>query len=370
MNLKVKKILRNILFLLAVPLIIGAFVFAQNASQVELYKGLHIQMQNPELSFVTQEDIQEAVENMGIIPDEITTKELDLKKVEDGLESNPWVEHSEIYLDAHQVMHVNIQQRNPVLRLQQNDSSGKACYLDQAANPFPLSEKFIVNVPVLTSPALLYSVEDLKLKTGLVHLAQLVRKDSFWNATITQIDVNDNREIKLIPVFNNQIILFGNTDLMEDKLNRLKAFYQNGLQTINWKLYDEIDARYTGEIVCRNSKGLILAEDPYESTADKLEKNRVRLSLEKEEQREAKAKADAEKQKQKEKELKAKQEAKEKELKAKQEAKEKLAKEKKEAKEKVIREMAEAKLKAQASAHEKNKETKNSNHKTQTNKHE
>ena len=53
-----------------------------------------------------------------------------------------------------------------------------------------------------------------------------------------------------------------------------------------------------------------------------------------------------------------------------QEAKEKLAKEKKEAKEKVIREKAEAKLKAQASAHEKNKETKNSNHKTQTNKHE
>lgn len=370
MNPRVKKIACNILFLLAIPLIIGAFVFAQNASRSETYKGLHITMHNPELSFVTQDDVQQTIEELGIVPEEITAAQLDLKLVEEELEHNRWIEHAEIYMDAHHWMHVNITQKVPVLRVEQKDSNATSFYFDHLANSFPLSEKFIVNVPVLTAPPLSYNQSDLDFKTGLVHLAELIHKDTFWNATVTQIDVSEDHEIRLIPVFSNQSILFGNIDLMEDKLNRLKAFYQKGVQTINWKLYDEVDARYQGEIVCRNTKGLILAEDPYESPADILEKNRIKISIEKEEQREAKEKADAEMQKQKEKELKAKQEAKELALKAQREAKEKELKAKQEAKEKRLREQQMAKDKAQAKQQEKNKELKNSNHKNQTNKHE
>ncbi len=44
---------------------------------------------------------------------------------------------------------------------------------------------------------------------------------------------------------------------------RLFTFYQQGVNTIKWSLYDEIDLRFKGQIVCRNTRGEILAEDPY-----------------------------------------------------------------------------------------------------------
>jgi hypothetical protein len=60
-----------------------------------------------------------------------------------------------------------------------------------------------------------------------------------------------------------QTIILGTTDDLENKMARLFTFYQQGMNTIKWTLYDEIDLRFKGQIVCRNTRGQILAEDPY-----------------------------------------------------------------------------------------------------------
>jgi hypothetical protein len=47
--------------------------------------------------------------------------------------------------------------------------------------------------------------------------------------------------ISLIPSFGNQNILLGDIEDLENKLDKLKLFYQQGLYTVPWQKYDEID---------------------------------------------------------------------------------------------------------------------------------
>lgn len=309
MNPRIKKILRNILFLLAIPLLISAFVFALQAAQQEIYQGMEVVITNTEIGFVSEEDIIGAIEDEGILPGQKHVKDLNIHYLESLIRKNPWVEKVNVYISSKQILHVTVAQKEALVRVQPQDTSNAAYYLDRQANPFPLSDACIVNVPVVTAVNLGYSREALDFKTSLTHLAEFIQQDSFWNAACGQIDVLRFNDVRIIPTLGKVTILLGDLTDYEDKLNRLKTFYQRGLKTVDWSLYDELDARYRGQIVCRNSKGLVLAEDPYESVADAQERIRIKTGIERAEQQAAKQKQQQEAQRAKEKEAKAKQEA-------------------------------------------------------------
>lgn len=260
---RAKKILRNVLFLLSVPMIIGAYLYAQKTTKQELCKGVNITIENPEINFVTKEDIVNIIENEGIKPNVILVKDINCKLLESKIESNKWVSSSELFISPNNFINVKVEQRKPVIRIQQKDSSDYAYYLDSLANPISLSTKYTPLVSVATTNRLAYTEKDLKLKSSLVKLAQFIDKDTFWNADISQIDINDDNQITLVPMIGTQTIILGNTEDLENKMARLFTFYQQGMSTVKWSLYDEIDLRYKGQIVCRNTRGEILAEDPY-----------------------------------------------------------------------------------------------------------
>jgi cell division protein FtsQ len=312
--MKVKKILRNIMFLLSIPLWVGAFVFAQKSSYNETYRGAKVFVRNPEYSFVFASEILQGLEDQGLVAEETLVHEINVHKIEEKLESNPWIDDAEIFLTAQHLLHIQIDQKEPILRVQPTDTSFQPYYLDQQANPIPLSEKFVANVPIVTSTPLFYTKHHLNFKTQLVQLCRHITSDTFWNASVAQLDADEDQNLRMILNIGNQTIRLGTPENYVDKLNRLKTFYQRGIKTIDWDLYDEIDARYQGQIVCRNTKGLILAEDPYETPAEAQERVRVKTTIEREEQRIQKEKELQEKRKAKEKEDKRKREEKEKEL--------------------------------------------------------
>lgn len=85
MNPRVKKIARNILFLLSIPMIIAAFVFAQSSTQKNVCKALDINIENNDLSFVTQKDIIDIVEKEEINPKNSFINAIDLGQLECGI---------------------------------------------------------------------------------------------------------------------------------------------------------------------------------------------------------------------------------------------------------------------------------------------
>lgn len=260
---RAKKIIRNMFFLLSVPIIIGAYVYAQNSSKGEFYKGLIVTIENPEINFVTKDEVINIIEDLGIYPEQTLINTVNCKEIEKNIENNQWVKSAEIFVSANNFINVKVQQKNPVVRIQQKDSTDYAYYLDEFANPIPLSKKYTPRVSVVTTERLAFAKTDLKMKSAIVQLAQFIDKDTFWSVAISQIDVDAKNQLLLVPMIGTQTIVLGSTDDLENKMARLFTFYQQGINTIKWSLYDEIDLRFKGQIVCRNTRGEILAEDPY-----------------------------------------------------------------------------------------------------------
>jgi cell division protein FtsQ len=81
-------------------------------------------------------------------------------------------------------------------------------------------------------------------------LSQYIDKNDFLKAQIEQIYLNDEKEFELIPKIGNNTILFGDTEDMKEKFEKLIVFYRKGLNTIGWNKYKFINLKFKNQIVC------------------------------------------------------------------------------------------------------------------------
>ena len=85
----------------------------------------------------------------------------------------------------------------------------------------------------------------------IYELAKYLASDSLMSGLITQAYVNEEREIELYPAVGNQKIIFGDATGIEDKFEKLKTFYKEGLNSINnWNKYSTINLKYKNQVVC------------------------------------------------------------------------------------------------------------------------
>jgi cell division protein FtsQ len=85
----------------------------------------------------------------------------------------------------------------------------------------------------------------------LFKVASFVDNDAFLKAFIEQIFVRADNELVLVPKIGKQIIIFGNSENLEEKFNKLKVFYKEGLNLIGWSKYSSIDVRFKSQVICK-----------------------------------------------------------------------------------------------------------------------
>ncbi|MEM9992327.1 MAG: hypothetical protein AAF738_11230, partial [Bacteroidota bacterium] len=114
---------------------------------------------------------------------------IDIGRIEEVLEKNAFVKNADVYLGADDVVHVNISQRAPVVRVKDHD--GRDYYLDIQGTFMPISKHYTARVPVVTGyvpphvPDLMYR-EDYLLK-NIFDLIHIFRVDEFYAALVEQI---------------------------------------------------------------------------------------------------------------------------------------------------------------------------------------
>lgn len=261
---RIYRALVRLLMLMTLPAVAGAFIFAADAEKKASCEEVDIRFTNAQHSFVTRNDVMQLLEKNQITAGKTSVPALRLEQVEQQLKNNPWIESAEIYMTSKHNLEIVVTQREPKIRIQHADSSEYAYYLDQQGNTIDWSEQYSPRLPIATVPVLGVDQRDFQLKSSLVTLANYIQADSFWNAAIAQIVVTKNYEIQLIPVMGHQVIRLGDAKDLDDKMNRLLRFYQQGIHSLPWEKYDELDVRFKRQIICRNLKGLDLTEDPYD----------------------------------------------------------------------------------------------------------
>lgn len=178
---------------------------------------------------------------------------LDVERLERVLEEDPFVHSAEAFVDAQNRVNIELVQREPLLRVL--DNNGLNYYLDKDGQQLPPSKHYTARVRVATGFVPPYE-EDFRSKDNhllnqVYELNELLRADPFLDALIEQVYLNKRGEMILSPKIGKQTILLGRFHNTKDKLQRLKTFYQEGLPYKGWRAYRSFDLRYTGQVVCK-----------------------------------------------------------------------------------------------------------------------
>ncbi len=173
------------------------------------------------------------------------------QRIEAVLERHPFVENAEVWIDANNALHIYIHQREPILRI--IDNNGLNYYLDAWGHRMPVSSNATARVPVATGELPPFFEEFVRTDNRLrqvFEVARMIRANATLRALVAQIDVLKNGDIVLIPEIGHFRIVLGDASDLKDKFARLLIFLREGLPYEGWRKYREINLKFTNQVVC------------------------------------------------------------------------------------------------------------------------
>ena len=190
--------------------------------------------------------------------------QINVQSIENLLQLNPFIAEAEASVDLSGVLNVEIQQKTPILRVQ--NKKGQQFYLTQEGLMMPISEHGIERTPVASGEIYDYyssirnlTQEDSPIEDSLVkrtmlfrlwYLAVKIKNDPFMAAQTDQIYVNTNKEFEIVPRVGGQLIIIGNIDQLEKKFTKLKALYSESFAQVGWNKYAIINLKFKNQVVC------------------------------------------------------------------------------------------------------------------------
>ena len=179
--------------------------------------------------------------------------DIDMERMERILEDTPFVLSADAFVDAEEVVHLEIKQREPIVRIMDRD--GLQYYLDQTGVLMKRSDHFTARVLVATGNIRPYdpkflNAEENNLK-DVFELTERILKDEFLESLVGQIHVGKENEIQMVPIVGDQRIILGSIEELDDKIFRLKTFYQEAMSRMGWNKYKTINLKFKNQVVCK-----------------------------------------------------------------------------------------------------------------------
>lgn len=180
-------------------------------------------------------------------------KDINIHKLENALKSNPFIEFAKVYADMDGIIHVEVRQRLPLLRV--INRANVQFYIDEKGNKMPLSDNFTASVLVangLIDEDFNGRVDTLntKLAKDLYRMALFIKADTLWNHQIEQLYVDVKGDIEMIPRVGNHEIILGDADSLQTKFRNLLIFYKKAMPKVGWDTYKTINLKYANQVVC------------------------------------------------------------------------------------------------------------------------
>jgi cell division protein FtsQ len=182
--------------------------------------------------------------------------QLNSYKLEKLLNSHSVIKDTDVFSSIDGVLHINIYQRRPVVRLQ---TPTRGFYIDETGYIFPLSSTYTSFVPIVTGNIPMnigYGYrgvipEKEKFLQQLYAFALFLDEHEFWRSQIVQVHVEKASEIVLTPYEGRETIHLGALSGYEYKLGKLMAFYRSACPANVASPYSDIDLRYSDQVVCK-----------------------------------------------------------------------------------------------------------------------
>jgi len=252
---KVKQILLSLLGIgLFAILITGAISIRNKNSSVILIK---IDKLGENKSMLVEKDIKNILERTyGFDLVGVPINDIDVLSVENLLKNVPHIKDANVFIDALKKVHVEVIPRKAILRIV--DENGSNYFLDEDGIRLPISNNFTPRVLVAHGNIPQYHDRVFQEKEGVLYdmyqLGLTISKNPFLRAQLDQIYINKKQEAELIPKIGDHDIKFGELVDIDEKLEKLIAFYKDGISYKGWKTYSTIDLRFDRQVICGKIK--------------------------------------------------------------------------------------------------------------------
>lgn len=178
-------------------------------------------------------------------------KDIDLKQLEQGVKSQPFIKEAEIYRDLKGNLLVNAELRRPFARILEPGKANGYVALDGTI--LPVSDKYTARAVILSGSYMPEMVKAPLTQTEqgqkIYALLKFIRNDPFWKAQIAQVDIDNQGYVRLYPQVTKQVVEFGELKDTEEKFKKLKVFYTKVLPQKGWNTYNRINLQYKDQIV-------------------------------------------------------------------------------------------------------------------------
>lgn len=178
---------------------------------------------------------------------------LNVERVERVLEEDPFILAADVFVDAENKVHIDVEQREPILRV--IDKNGLNYYLDKLGKKMPLSKHFTARVLVATGNIPPYDPEYQERKKNrlksLFELTNIIGNDELLKPFVENVHLDEDNDFILIPKVGNQKIILGDLEAIDDKIFRLKTFYTEAISRLGWNKYKTINLKFKNQVVCK-----------------------------------------------------------------------------------------------------------------------
>lgn len=231
----------NIRLIIMFGVVVFLFSFTSNRNEHrKLTKStvIFLEDSNP---FIKQETVNKLLIENKKEAQSIEKVELDLKKLEKSINSNPMIEESEVFVSIDGVLKAVIKQKTPIGRV---FTKAGSFYIDYQGNIMPLSDNFTARVPIISGDISKENKEDLN------KLLRFVYDDEFLKKNIIGIQILTNGNLKMLNRNFDYEIEFGKANNFENKFNNYKAFFQKAILDSSLYKYKKINLKFERQVVC------------------------------------------------------------------------------------------------------------------------
>ena len=237
-----KKILTYITTVAIVCYLVFAFVIVPMQKENDNSKGIVIKIADNRLGTISTEDIEEMLNEEGLHPQDKMIDSVSCSNIENFINSMTLIKECQVYKTNGKRIVIDIVCREPVLKV--IDKSGATYYVDIEGEKIEDIKKPL-RLPVASG-----EIDDAMIGTELRTIVSAIEKDPFWLAQIQQIYFNDKKEAILVPRIGDHVIELGSVKQLNEKLENLKAFYTNALNTVGWNKYSKLNIKISNKVIC------------------------------------------------------------------------------------------------------------------------
>lgn len=193
--------------------------------------------------YVTEAELVKLLKDKGLYPVGKTIAHISTQTIESTVQAHPMVRRAECYTTQAGTVCIRLSQRIPVLRVVSGDNS---YFVDADRTRMPIQES--VTTAVLLAQG---TIGERMAKNELTDLALWLKNNPYWQEKIASVQVVSPKMVYLVQKPDGAHLILGEVSGFKRKLGKLRTLYDNGFDQIGWQTYNEIDLRYSGQVVGR-----------------------------------------------------------------------------------------------------------------------